>query len=119
MLDPAGAAMIPPPIVLSPPPRREDVERDAAVNDARFQALAAGGIDLTSLMLPGVALVRVRLGQLLEQLLGDMDSPARLEHERRCNAKYAEMLDDMEAQVARARLLNGVHLSTNGNGRPA
>lgn len=92
-------------------PTRADVERDQAANDARFLALAQSGVqmDLASVL-------RVRFNELLEQLLGDMDAPARLEHERRCNARYRTMLDEVESQVARARLLQGVQLNGNGRG---
>lgn len=85
----------------SPRQRVERLQRD---NDAALQALAARGVQI-----PMAALDTVRLGLLVEHLLGDLDDERRLAYETAVQERFAGLIADIEGQVNRASLLQGVN----------
>lgn len=84
-------------------PVRDEVEAKIEGNDARLRTLAFSGVQLDQ-----AGLVATRMAMLTEQLLGNMDSPARLAFESRLADVYAEQVGAVEAQVRQAQLMNGV-----------
>lgn len=82
---------------------RAYVELRQRANDADLQTLAQQGIDLSS------AITNIRTVELAEVLLGDMDDPRRLAYESGCQERFTALIADVRAQLARARLLEGVN----------
>lgn len=80
-----------------------------AQNDAKLASLAREGIQIQQL-----DLLAVRVQALCDRLLGRMDGPlpsgTRALFELELQQKYATMLDDVQSQVARQKLLQGVHI---------
>lgn len=78
-------------------------------NDARIAAFGREGIQIEPLNL-----LSMRLAALSDRLLGKMDGPVpggtRALFELELQQKYATMLDEVQSQVTRARLLQGVTL---------
>ncbi len=70
-------------------------------NDAALGRLAQRGIGIN---VPGI-----RLDELTEHLLGDMDDPRRLAYEERVQKRFTQIIADAEREVARAQLLQGVN----------
>lgn len=89
---------------------RERVERMQRDNDATLQTLAQRGVQVDQGSLNGV-----RLALLIEHLLGDLDDERRLAYELAVQQRFAAMLAEIQGQVTRATLLQGV----NGAGLPA
>jgi hypothetical protein len=80
-------------------------------NAAQFQALPGRGIQLGPDFYMGP-----RIMLLTEAVLGpaDADHPDRLRHEIAYHRQLAAMLAELESQVARSRLLQGVPVQGNG-----
>lgn len=81
------------------------------LNKTALQALTASGVavDLATVM-------HVRLAQLVETLLGSVDTQfARVEYEIRVQENLAEVITQVNSEVARARLLQGVNLRPDPN----
>ena len=96
---------------------RQRVEEMQQHNDGRLQALQTRGIGVDKSMV-----VNVRFAILVDTLLGDMDAEPRLRYELACQEKFSELIDQVESQVTRAQLLQGVQLGPppndlGGNGR--
>jgi hypothetical protein len=91
---------------------RERVERMQQANDAAIQDLARRGVGVGQ-----DGLNTVRLALLTQHLLGDMDDERRLAYEQAVQTRFAEMLDEVRAQMNRAVLLQGVH-GVPANGSP-
>jgi len=112
----AVAAAVDEAIAESPTARRHAIEQQVRENDARIQALLAQKIAIDK-----IDIISVRLQALAEFLLGDMDDPWRLGYEGAVQAKLSAALSDIESQVRRATLLNGVRIvdpRADGHGRP-
>ncbi len=86
--------------------RRIVIERMQQANDAALVRLAqTQGVGIKPESVLGV-----RLQVLIEQLLGGMDDTRRLDYEAAVQAKFTELIADIQQQAARAKLLNGVRL---------
>ena len=112
----AVAAAVDEAIAESPTARRHAIEQQVRENDARIQALLAQKIAIDK-----IDIISVRLATLVEQLLGTIDDPRHLDYEAAVQAKMSAALSDIESQVRRATLLNGVHIvdpRADGHGRP-
>jgi hypothetical protein len=72
-----------------------------ATNDLGVTRLAQRGV--------GVNVPGVRLDELVEHLLGDMDDPRRLAYEERVQRRFTEIITEAEGQIARSVLLQGVN----------
>lgn len=70
-------------------------------NNAGFQALARQGIQLNG---PDTLNLNVRLAALVEHLLGDEDSVSRQEYELAIQRQFADLIEQAETQIARAKL---------------
>lgn len=95
---------------------RDAVEGDAA-NNRTIEALKRQGVQIG----PEV-FIMARVATLATTLLGDANgdkrTAARLTYEQRCNAEIAKVLEQVESQVARAKLTTNIHMPPNGGGLP-
>lgn len=99
---------------LAPTEMRLKIEALQARNDEILQRMAAQKI----FQMNTGDIANVRLAVLVELLLGDMDSPNRLIYEGKVQTKFSELLANLEAQAARATLLNGVRLDPRNQPPP-
>lgn len=86
---------------------RFEVEAMQQANDATLARLGQHhgvAVDKTDI-------VNVRLQMLCDYLLGDMDAVPRLEYERLVQVKFTELIGDLESQVSRSKLLEGVRIT--------
>lgn len=97
---------------LAPTERRIEVERMQRENDALIGRLA----QMYKVQIPKADVIAVRLDELCTLLLGDMDSPKRLDYEHAVQTKFATLLAEVESQVTRASLLQGVRLDPPNHG---
>jgi len=95
---------------------RYAVERDAENNRA-IEALKLRGVQIG----PEV-FIMARLSALATMLLGEVNgeqrTAARLQYEQRCNTEIANVLEQVESQVARAKLTVNIEMPPNGRGLP-
>lgn len=103
---------------IDPAAVQAEVQRLAAANDATIASLAQRGLNVDSGMFVNQRVILLA-EQLLGPLEGDNPSPARLAYELACQRRFAEMLDQIQAQVRKATLLQGVQLNGHPAGRPA
>jgi hypothetical protein len=91
---------------------RLQVEAMQKTNDAALQRIA----QLHQIGIQRADIVSVRLEVLVGALFGDMDDERRLTYEHAVQAKFAEVIAEVEQQAMRAKLLNGVRLDPPKNG---
>lgn len=85
--------------------RRLHVEGLQRANALILQRLGAQGIGV-----PATDMLSLHLHVLKQHLLGDEDAPRRIEFEEAVQVVLAEKLGELDSQVARAKLLDGVRL---------
>lgn len=97
---------------LAPTERRVEVERMQVENDQLIARLA----QLYKAQIPKADIVAVRLDELCTLLLGDMDSPKRLDYEHAVQMRFTTLLADLEGEILKGRLLTGVRLDRPDQG---
>ena len=98
-------------------PAREEVEREMKRTDVMLANLAQRGVQVQQISVLGV-----RLMDLVEFLIGDLDAPARRAYETRVQARLQREMREIEKQAgaaqARSVLTSGVpNIRSLGNGR--
>lgn len=92
-----------PNIVIPQPTERETVERLRAENEAVLQSIGRMGAQIQPL-----DVLRIQFGALVEFMLGTEDDPRRVAFELYWSQALALILANIESQVARAKLTQGV-----------
>jgi len=90
---------------LAPVAGRHEAEQLRIANDATLQRLAAKGYQIGK-----GDILQLHLSVLLDQLLGDFDTPRRQAYEIAVHTKMAEVLAETETAINRATLLQGVQM---------